>query len=111
MREGLDALGLDSDTILHHATPRLFYACELGVGAREALLGLSNEGIRGKPVAAIADAWRRRWLNERSRRIETLEKLQALEPHSVQASLHPVEILGLLESGDGQNFRDDGSGR
>ncbi len=34
MREGLKALGLDSDTILHHATPRLFYACELGGGAR-----------------------------------------------------------------------------
>lgn len=94
MREGLDALGLDSDTILHHATPRLFYACELGAGARDALLGLSNTGVRSEPVAAIADAWRRRWLNERSRRIETLAKLQALGPHSVQASLHP----DLLES-------------
>ncbi|MDX0722656.1 DUF4338 domain-containing protein [Sinorhizobium medicae] len=102
MREGLDALGLDSDTILHHATPRLFYACELGAGARDALLGLSSTGVRGEPVAAIADAWRRRWLNERSRRTETLAKLQALGPHSVQASLHPVEGPDLLESTDGK---------
>jgi hypothetical protein len=100
MREGLDALGLDSDTILHHATPRLFYACELGAGARDALLGLSNGGVRGESAAAISDAWRRRWLNERSRRTETLAKLQALGPNSVQASLHPVEGPDLLAGQD-----------
>jgi hypothetical protein len=32
IREGLDALGLKSDTILHHATPRIFYGCELSPG-------------------------------------------------------------------------------
>ncbi|MGV2113738.1 Druantia anti-phage system protein DruA [Agrobacterium salinitolerans] len=103
MREGLDALGLDSDTILHHATPRLFYACELGSEPREALLGLSDASARGEPAAAIADAWRQRWLSPRSRRAETLSKLQELGPHSVQASLHPDDVSDLLAFADGKS--------
>ncbi|MFN7023156.1 MAG: Druantia anti-phage system protein DruA [Pseudorhizobium sp.] len=97
MREGLNALGLDSDTILHHATPRLFYACELGAGAREALLGLSSSQVKSEPAAAIADAWRRRWLDQRSRRPETLDKLRRLGPQSVHASLRPVDTFDLLD--------------
>ncbi|TCL68446.1 uncharacterized protein DUF4338 [Rhizobium sp. BK251] len=88
MREGLDALGLDSDTILHHATPRLFYACELGSKARDVLLGLASTDARGDSAGAIANAWRTRWLDARSRRPDTLAKLRLLGPASVQCSLH-----------------------
>lgn len=88
MREGLDALGLDSDTILHHATPRLFYACELGSKARDVLLGLASTDARGDTAGAIANAWRTRWLDARSRRPETLAKLRLLGAASVQDSLH-----------------------
>ncbi len=96
IREGLDALGLDSDTILHHATPRLFYACELGSGARDALLGLSEASVCGESVSAIGDAWRRRWLDGRSRRTKSLENLQRLGPSSVQASLRTDDTPDLF---------------
>ncbi|MFQ6180346.1 Druantia anti-phage system protein DruA [Sinorhizobium meliloti] len=96
IREGLDALGLDSDTILHHATPRLFYACELGAGARDALLGLADTPAGVETVSAIAEGWRCRWLDRRSRRPETLQNLVRLGPQSVQASLHVAGGTDLL---------------
>lgn len=86
IREGLDALGLKSDEILHHATPRIFYACELA--PRSSLVGIVGDGNRGSSSAAIAAAWRRRWLSKRVGREETLERLGRLGPTSVLASLH-----------------------
>lgn len=88
IREGLDALGLKSDAILHHATPRLFYACELDPNARDALVGLANVASRSADVRSIAAAWRRRWLNKRVLREETLANLSSLGPTSVLAVLH-----------------------
>lgn len=88
IREGLDALGLKSDAVLHHATPRIFYGCELGEGARDALMGLGEPGFEAVSSKAIAVAWRRRWLSARALREETLVKLAGLGPTSVRASLH-----------------------
>ncbi|MBY5340441.1 DUF4338 domain-containing protein [Rhizobium leguminosarum bv. viciae] len=88
IREGLDALGLKSDAILHHATPRLFYACELVPGARDALMGLAKPTFDAPTAAELAQAWRRRWLSNRTRREETLQALSRLGPTSVRASLH-----------------------
>ncbi|WP_440978645.1 Druantia anti-phage system protein DruA [Sphingomonas pseudosanguinis] len=87
IREGLDALGIASDSVLHHATPRLFYACELGGDARASLLGMAGEEARPSPAAAIAQAWRRRWLDGRSQRLETLDAMRAQGPESVSRSL------------------------
>lgn len=87
IREGLDALGIASDTVLHHATPRLFYACELGMGARMALLGMASEQAEPATAANIASAWRHRWLDGRVRRSETLAALATLGPQSVRKSL------------------------
>jgi len=87
IREGLDALGLKSDAILHHATPRIFYGCELNPGARPALVGLGSPHPASASVAAIGGAWRSRWLNGRTRRDETLDELACLGPASVRASL------------------------
>ncbi len=88
IREGLDVLGLKSDEILHHANPRIFYGCELNPGARSSLLGLSGF-VEGTPSsAAIADAWRHRWLARRGEREETLEDLTRFGPTSVRASLY-----------------------
>ena len=92
IREGLDALGVDSDTILHHATPRLFYACELGAGSRTSLLGMGSENFEPASAAAIGAAWRRRWLAARATRDETLSALRALGPATVQASLRTTAI-------------------
>ncbi len=91
IREGLDALGLKSDAILHHATPRIFYGCELGAGARNALLGLEAMTDEAPTCHAIGAAWRRRWLSKRALRKETLEALAGLGPTSVRASLHADE--------------------
>ncbi|MET3414547.1 Druantia anti-phage system protein DruA [Methylobacterium sp. 1030] len=87
IREGLDALGIDSDAILHHATPRLFYACELGPAFRASLIGMETDNFLPTSAAMIAAAWRRRWLDGRVQREETLVKLRSLGPASVQQSL------------------------
>lgn len=87
IREGLDALGIESDSVLHHATPRLFYACELGGDARASLLGMARDEAQPSPAAAIAKAWRRRWLEGRSRRPETLDAIRTHGPESVSRSL------------------------
>jgi hypothetical protein len=88
IREGLDALGLQSDSILHHATPRIFYGCELGPGSRDALLGLGSVTAEEPSSRNIAAAWRRRWLTNRIQREETLAELSKLGVTSVRASLH-----------------------
>ncbi|ESY17003.1 Druantia anti-phage system protein DruA [Mesorhizobium sp. LNJC391B00] len=98
IREGLDALGLESDTILHHATPRLFYACELGPDSRDALFGMEAADFRPETSAAIGEAWRQRWLSGRSQREKTLEAMADLGPASVQASLRPPSNADLLDS-------------
>jgi hypothetical protein len=87
IREGLDALGIASDSILHHATPRLFYACELGANSRNALMGLTSIETKASPAAAISAAWRRRWLDGRARRDATIAAVKVLGPDSVRRSL------------------------
>lgn len=88
IREGLDALGLKSDAILHHATPRIFYGCELSPGLRSALLNLTPATDTYATCPDIGAAWRRRWVMNRARREETLQALERLGPTSVRASLH-----------------------
>lgn len=88
IREGLDALGLQSDQILHHATPRIFYGCELVPKARSNLVGLDQSDQRASSASDIAAAWRQRWLGNRILREETLVELSRLGPTSVLACLH-----------------------
>lgn len=87
IREGLDALGISSDSVLHHATPRLFYACELGGDGRASLMGMPGDVGEPSPVSAIARAWRQRWLHGRILRPETLSAIASLGPESVRQSL------------------------
>jgi hypothetical protein len=88
IREGLDALGLKSDQILHHATPRIFYGCELLPNAGAALMGLDTSKTKAPSAAAIAAGWRSRWLSKRAAREETLAAMARLGMISVKASLH-----------------------
>jgi hypothetical protein len=81
-------LGLKSDSILHHATPRIFYGCELSPGSKSALLNLGTAPASYATCSDIGAAWRRRWVINRSRREETLQALERLGPTSVRASLH-----------------------
>jgi hypothetical protein len=100
IREGLDALGIESDKILHHATPRIFYGCELEPGARDMLvcMGRKSSG-RAPTVAAIGAAWRRRWVEGRllNPEIDVLERIRQLGPASVRLALHPDEELRDLD--------------
>ncbi len=96
IREGLDALGISSDSVLHHATPRLFYACELGGDARASLMGMPGYAAEPSTVDAIARAWRRRWLDGRILRPETLGAMKCLGPESVRRSLRGESRQDLL---------------
>jgi hypothetical protein len=96
IREGLDALGIASDSILHHATPRLFYACELGANSRNALMGLTSIETKASSASAISAAWRRRWLDGRARRDATIAAVKVLGPESVQRSLDTEPVPDLL---------------
>lgn len=84
IREAVDALGIDSTSVLHHATPRIFYGCELHPGAREELLGFSPmTESKGHQATVIANLWRERWLMGRIRNREVLEKVGATNAGSV----------------------------
>jgi hypothetical protein len=88
IREGLEALGLESSHILHHATPRIFCATELEPNAREQLLGLGAPVNEEPPsLRAIAAAWRRRWLAMRIQSDEVLDRVGKLGPDSIKAQL------------------------
>lgn len=90
IREGLEALGIDSNQVLHHAARRILYACELVPSARAQLVGLPAPSTGTAPGAeSIAAAWRRRWLLPRSRRPETLERLQGLGSQTIAARFAP----------------------
>jgi hypothetical protein len=88
IREGLEALGVESSHILHHATPRLFCATELEPHAREQLLGFCG-GEETSPVSlkAITAAWRRRWLVNRIQNDDVLDRVGKLGRESVHAEL------------------------
>lgn len=78
IREALDMLGIESSLVLNHATPRVFYGCELHPGAREELLGFYPfTENHGPPVRVIANLWRQRWLTKRVRNAEVLSRVAA----------------------------------
>jgi hypothetical protein len=92
IREGLEALGLESNHFLHHATPRLFCASEVEPYAREQLLGFRGPDAKEPPkLAAIAAAWRRRWLLNRVQSDDVLDRVGKLGPESVRAELWTEE--------------------
>ena len=74
IREAVEALGIDADSVLHHATPRIFYGCELHPGAIDELIGLypSTEN-RGQPASVISSLWRQRWLSKRIQSQDVLD--------------------------------------
>lgn len=82
IREAVEALGMDSESILHHATPRIFYGCELHPRAREELLGLyPSTEHEGYSASVIAGLWRQRWL---AKRIQNPEVLSAVAGSNAQ---------------------------
>lgn len=66
IREAVETLGIEANTVLHHATPRIFYGCEMHPGAIDELIGL-NPGTeaQSQPARVISGLWRQRWLAKR----------------------------------------------
>jgi hypothetical protein len=95
MREGLDVLGIASDDILHHATPRLFYGCCLSPLARDELMGLVRKAAGPeRPLSAISEAWRSRWLLPRISNPDILARLARLGPTTIKNDLLPIDASG-----------------
>lgn len=91
VRGGLDVVGLPSDALLQHGSPRLVYAIPLAENFRDVLFGLSKRpSYILKPADAlsgtktIVDFWMRRWFFARSSRPEIIERV------SGQSLAYPV---------------------
>lgn len=106
VRGALDALGLDSDGLLKHGSPRLIFMIPLAVNFREILLGHAKRPEYIVPLDAagakmIANYWRRRWLANRIRQPLVLAAVSAhplVHPirHGARVQLMPVEDPGPL---------------
>ena len=84
IREAAEVLGIEPNSVLKHATPRIFYGCELHPLAREELLGLyPTTESRGHSANVIASVWRKRWLAKRVRNIEILHRVGAANAESL----------------------------
>lgn len=97
-REGLAALGIDSTLVLHHATPRLFFGCELHSGAVDELIGLrSPTSGQGASADVISEAWRKRWLVSRIQQPGLLDRLAQSGPNTLRADMQTPDSSGQLE--------------
>lgn len=89
VRAALDLLGLPSDALLRHQSPRIIYAVPLAKNYREVLLGLAHRPVPILPAgehttAAIVQFWRERWL------IGRIEREQALEDVRRHTLTYPI---------------------
>lgn len=95
IREGLDALGIESNDVLNHATPRLFYACALHEDSREQLIGLSTRRPRRLAgIDQIASAWRQRWLYSRIQSDDVLDQMTSRNAQAIRSDLWPADESG-----------------
>lgn len=91
VRDAFAILRLGSQDALKHHTSRRVYGLELFENGLEALA--TNRPLEGTPrlatAAAIADAWRARWLLPRIANPEVLRRIAQLTPDDVRAELRP----------------------
>jgi Domain of unknown function (DUF4338) len=90
IREALEVLGLSTNELLQHGTPRLVYGLRLARNIRQYLLDVDSRPdylFRGDDAAEterIVDWWRERWLSKRVQRKDVLERV---ELHNL---IHPI---------------------
>lgn len=82
LRAGFDAVGLPSELLLQHGSPRLVYAVPLSTNFREVLLGLTNRPrwILPRHTAAtkiLIDYWLDRWVARRICRPQSIDAIAA----------------------------------
>ncbi len=122
IRDGLDLLGLPSDVLLAHGSPRLVYGVALARNFRECLLGLESEPDYFMPLqnpaastAAIAAWWAERWLAGRIQREDVLADVARHRPtypvrHGARVLIpeeqeHPSLFNDIPTFGGGQDVR------
>lgn len=81
VRAALEAVGLPSDLLLQHRSPRIVYAVPLATNFREVLLDRTREPDYIIPqtetaTAAISEHWRRRWLDGRIENDTVLRRVE-----------------------------------
>jgi hypothetical protein len=87
VREALDDLGLSSNGLLRHSTPRRVYALELFPGAREQLC-LNKLARAAQPnFKKIADSWVERWLAKRITYRPALDRVATEGPETLRRNL------------------------
>ncbi|MGK3998907.1 Druantia anti-phage system protein DruA [Sorangium sp. So ce1024] len=91
-REALEDLGLESNAILQHSSPRRVYGLELFRGALEALRLNRTARVERPSFAAVAEAWRDRWLVHRICNRDVLRRVAEQGPASVRAELTPPTL-------------------
>ena len=90
IRQGIEALGLNSDILLQHGARRAMYVVPLALNLREYLIGLEDtpryaiDGDGNAATAAIGAWWRARWLTKRVCRDEVIDSTRA---HTL---IHPI---------------------
>jgi hypothetical protein len=89
VRAALDAIGLPSNLLLQHGSPRVVYGVSLARNFRDVLLGLAGrpdyllpDGVEA--TGRIVDYWRERWL---SGRIQSQDVRQAVAAHVLTSPL------------------------
>jgi hypothetical protein len=82
VRDGLDLIGLPSNMILNHGSPRIIYGIALASNFQEILLGRTRKAKYILPqnkseeiTSRIASFWIRRWLSKRIEREEVLAEV------------------------------------
>lgn len=115
IRDGLGAIGLNQDKFLRHECRRIVYGVALAKNAREFLRGeatkpdyffpASNAAAAKRCTAAIADAWRRRWLNGRIDNMDVLERVA----RCARGALRMSAVAGSDPEQDGTGARTDRS--
>lgn len=85
VRGALDIVGLPSDLLLQHGSPRIVYAVPVASNFRDVLLGRSKNPTYILPDASIAtegiaNFWRDRWL---ARRIERGDVIDSVASHAL----------------------------
>lgn len=91
VREGLEELGIETDSILRHSQFRKMYGVEVVPGGLRALrLNVQSTGNAPR-FEEIANAWCARWLTSRVTSRDVLSRVAQSGPDAVRTSLQPPD--------------------
>ncbi len=111
-REGLSLIGVPQDLVLKHNCPRLIYGVRLAANAFEYLRGEADKPLyilsrrdSKRGTQDVVDHWLSRWLHPRSRRDESLKKIEALSSEDLRLSRDICAETPAAAGTKGQEFR------